>query len=168
MSRKRAKREKLNLKPGNYYFFGLDSEASDKEKEEFDAFLEVLPVPILQVFHWGTGSNSNNSTGLYYITPDMDRIRWCSRTFTPKDFDRIISDPQYQFLDRNKVMKNQSGALTQSIDFRIYPGQTSCSETCAFYWFCDHKRNSLFNPAKAVLGLSCSDYDFSTKRIMLV
>ena len=169
MSRKRAKLERLKLNPGNYYFFGLNPGASDEEREEFYTFLGVLPVPILQLYHWETGSNLNNSTGLFYITPDMDRVRWCSRSFTPDDFNRITSDPQYQLLDRNKIITNQSNELTQQpIEFRIYPGQTSCSETCAFYWFCDHKRDSLFNPTKAVLGLSCSAYDFSIKKIILV
>ena len=168
MSRKRAKREKLKLNPGNYYFFGLNPEASDEEREDFYDFLGVLPVPILQFFHWETGSNLKNSTGLFYITPDMDRIRWCSRSVTPDDFNRITSDPQYQFLDRNKIIINQSNELNQPIEFRFYPGQTSCSETCAFYWFCDHIRDSQFNPTKAVLGLSCNDYDFDTVKIKLV
>ena len=163
--------KKLNLKPGNYWFYGLPYENIKPEDHQlFTEFLNTLPVidTYITSFRWDTGNPNYDSPdrifGLFYFHYDpsvLSDVNWCSKQGEKEKYNQITRD------DFNWIrldFKRDLNPLVESLVLEFPKGTTICDETCSFYWFCDRRRKSSMNPV-SFLGLSCEDYNFKLNNI---
>ncbi len=172
--------KKLNLKPGNYYFYGIDDSEEFNDQviklERFrDNFLNRLPVQINSDWCWRTGSTNENALGLFYFSYngiDPIDIGWCSKWSEPTKYCNIISSQDWTMLNPNKYIMvddiNELNNIETNINIKITVGETKCNENCIFYWSCSGDKES-FNPSKALgKGISCENHNFEINKVKII
>ena len=170
--------KKLNLNPGNYYFYGIDDESNDRvvRMERFqNNFLNRLPKTLKVGWCWETGSTDKNALGLFYFSYngiDPIDIEWCSRWSNHVKYSEITSSQNWTNLNSNKYTVvddiSELNNIETNINIKITTGETKCDENCIFYWSCSGDKDS-FNPSKALgKGISCKTHNFEINKVKII
>ena len=151
----------INLKPGNYWFFGIDSESTKEQTLLYiNEFIKSLPVKNTQGWMWKVGNTLNAVSGVFSFTiprfqSKAEHLNWERNVdFVSKNY-TFIDYNQYISIDTNK---------TNFLSLNIETNPTACNESCVFYWSCDGDRKSVVNPSVA-LGLPCENYCFNKNKL---
>lgn len=117
--------------------------------------VDYLNEDIIRVLDYFGVDNSDGylipSSGVFYTLPGEYHLRWEVRADSG-----ILSLPE---IDLSNPLKNIIGM--KRVD--VFPGETSCDDTCIFFGSCDGERGSFFNPSTRLFP--CDEYNLNKDSI---
>lgn len=157
------KNKTIELKPGNYWFFGLDIESTPEQTSLYiNEFIDRLPIKNKHGWCWKVGNTLNTVHGVFSFR--ISRFQSKAENITwERDIDFVSKN--YTFIDYNQYI-NINTNKTNFLSLNIETNPTACNESCAFYWSCDGDRKSVVNPSVA-LGLPCEYYCFNKNKLKI-